>query len=149
MSGIARKAKAVWKGTGKEGKGMLDTQSGVMKGQQYGFNSRFENGADTNPEELLAAAHAGCFTMAFAFALNKNGFTADQIETDCAVTVAPDGDGFSITKSALTMTAKIPTIDEKKFQELANAAKAGCPVSKLYRCEITLSATLSSQSKAA
>jgi osmotically inducible protein OsmC len=149
MSGIARTAKAIWKGTGKEGKGTLDTQSGVMKGQQYAFNTRFENGVGTNPEELLAAAHAGCFSMAFAFALNKAGFTADEIETDCAVTIAPDAEGFSITKSALAMTAKIPGIDEAKFQEIAAGAKAGCPVSKLYNCEITLNATLSSQSKAA
>lgn len=149
MSGIARTAKAIWKGTGKEGKGTLDTQSGVLKAQQYGFNSRFENGAGTNPEELLAAAHAGCFTMAFAFGLNKAGFTADEIMTDCAVTVEPDNGGFTITKSALTMTASIPNITQAQFEEISNGAKAGCPVSKLYKCDITLNATLAGQSKAA
>ncbi len=149
MSGIARKAKAIWKGSGKEGKGTLDTQSGVLKNQQYAANSRFENGIGTNPEELLAAAHAGCFTMALAFGLGKAGFTADELTTDCAVTVAPDGAGFTITKSELTLSAKIPNITQAQFDEIAAGAKAGCPVSKLYKCEITLNATLAGQSKAA
>ena len=149
MSGIARTAKAVWKGTGKEGKGTLDTQSGVLKAQQYGFNSRFENGAGTNPEELLAAAHAGCFTMALAFGLNKEGFTADELVTDCAVTVSPDAGGFKITKSALTLTATIPNITQEQFDTIAAGAKAGCPVSKLFDTDITLNATLAGQSKAA
>lgn len=149
MSGIARTAKAIWKGTGKEGKGELTTQSAVLEKTPYEFHSRFENGKHTNPEELLAAAHAGCFTMAFAFGLNKAGFTADEIETDCAVTVAPDAGGFTITKSELTMGAKIPNITQAQFDEIAAGAKAGCPVSKLYNCEITLDATLGGQSKAA
>lgn len=149
MSGIARTAKAIWKGTGKEGKGELTTQSAVLEKTPYEFHSRFENGGHTNPEELLAAAHAGCFTMAFAFGLNKAGFTADEIETSCAVTVAPDNGGFTITKSELTMGAVIPNITQAQFDEIAAGAKAGCPVSKLYKCEITLNATLKSQSKAA
>ncbi len=149
MSGIARTAKAIWKGTGKEGKGELTTQSAVLENTPYEFHSRFENGKHTNPEELLAAAHAGCFTMAFAFGLNKAGFTAYEIETNCAVTVTPDAGGFTITKSELTMGAKIPGITQAQFDEIAAGAKAGCPVSKLYKCEITLSATLGGQSKAA
>ena len=142
MSGIARKAKAIWQGTGKEGKGTISTQSGVLDNVQYGFNSRFENGAGTNPEELLASAHAGCFTMALAFGLNKEGFTADELITDCAVTVSPDNGGFTITQSALTLTAKIPNITQEKFDEITAGAKAGCPVSKLFNTEITLNATL-------
>lgn len=149
MSGITRKAKAVWKGTGKEGKGVITAQSGVMKETPYGFNTRFENEPGTNPEELLAAAHAGCFAMALSFELNKAGFTADELSVDCGVTVTPGDGGFNITKSALTLVAKIPGIDEAKFQEVAAGAKAGCPVSKLFKAEITLDATLSSQSKAA
>jgi len=149
MSGMTRKAKAVWKGTGKEGKGNLSSGSGILKDTPYSFHSRFENGPETNPEELLAAAHAGCFAMAFSFGLNKAGFTADEINVDCGVTVTPDASGFTITKSALTMTAKIPGITQAQFDEIAAGAKAGCPVSKLYKAEITLDATLSGQSKAA
>jgi osmotically inducible protein OsmC len=149
MSGIARTAKAIWKGTGKEGQGNITTQSAVLEKTPYEFHSRFENGKHTNPEELLAAAHAGCFTMAFAFGLNKAGFTAEEIETDCAVTVAPDNGGFTITKSELTMGAVIPNITQAQFDEIAAGAKAGCPVSKLYNCEITLDATLGKTSSKA
>ncbi len=139
---ITRSAKAIWKGTGKEGKGVLTSGSGILKDTPYSFHSRFENGPETNPEELLAAAHAGCFAMAFSFGLNKAGFTADELSVDCGVTVAPDDGGFTITKSALTLVAKIPGIDDAKFQEIAAGAKAGCPVSKLYKAEITLDAKL-------
>ena len=139
---ITRSAKAVWKGTGKEGKGVLTSGSGILKDTPYSFHSRFENGPETNPEELLAAAHAGCFAMALSFGLNKAGFTADELSVDCGVTVAPDDGGFTITKSALTLVAKIPGIDDAKFQEIAAGAKAGCPVSKLYKAEITLDAKL-------
>ena len=142
MSGIARTAKANWKGTGKEGKGELTTQSEVLEHTPYEFNPRFENGKHTNPEELLAAAHAGCFTMALAFGLNKAGFTADVLETECAVTVAPDDGGFTITKSELTLGAKIPNITQAQFDEIVAGAKTGCPVSKLFKAEITLDATL-------
>ena len=139
---ITRSAKAIWKGTGKEGKGVLTSGSGILKDTPYSFHSRFENGPETNPEELLTAAHAGCFAMAFSFGLNKAGFTADELSVDCGVTVAPDDGGFTITKSALTLVAKIPGIDDAKFQEIAAGAKAGCPVSKLYKAEITLDAKL-------
>ena len=139
---ITRNATAVWKGTGKEGKGVLTSGSGILKDTAYSFHSRFENGPETNPEELLAAAHAGCFAMALSFGLNKAGFTADELSVECGVTVAPDDGGFTITKSALKLTAKIPGIDDAKFQEIAAGAKAGCPVSKLYKAEITLDATL-------
>jgi lipoyl-dependent peroxiredoxin len=142
MSGITRTAKAVWKGTGKEGKGVLSSQSGILKDTGYSFHSRFENGPETNPEELLAAAHAGCFAMALSFGLNKVGFTADELDVDCGVTVSPDDGGFTITKSALTLKAKIPGITQAQFDEITAGAKAGCPVSKLYKAEITLDATL-------
>jgi len=142
MSGITRTAKAIWKGTGKEGKGVLTSATGVLKDTPYNFHSRFENGPETNPEELLAAAHAGCFAMALSFGLNKAGFTADELTVDCGVTVSPVEGGFQITKSALTLVAKIPGISKEQFMELANGAKAGCPVSKLYNTEITLNATL-------
>lgn len=143
MSGMTKTAKAVWKGTGKEGKGVVSTQSGAMKDVPYGFNTRFDGQAGSNPEELLAAAHAGCFAMALSFGLNKEGFTADELSVDCGVTVSsqPEG-GFKITQSALTLVAKIPNIDEAKFQEIAAGAKAGCPVSKLFNTDITLDATL-------
>jgi len=142
MSGIGRSAEAVWHGTGKEGKGTLTSGSRVLENTPYEFASRFENGKHTNPEELLAAAHAGCFTMAMAFALNKAGFTADVLETECVVTIAPDNGGFKITKSDLTLGAIIPGITREKFDEIAAGAKAGCPVSKLFNTEITLDATL-------
>ena len=140
---MIRKATATWTGNGKEGKGRLDSASGVLKDTPYGFNSRFEDGPGSNPEELLAAAHAGCFTMALAFQLEKAGFTADELRTEAAVSLGKDGDGFSINKSALTLSAKVPGIDKAKFDELAQAAKTGCPVSKLFKAEITLDATLS------
>lgn len=143
MSGMTKTAKAVWKGTGKEGKGVVSTQSGAMKDVPYGFNTRFDGQAGSNPEELLAAAHAGCFAMALSFGLNKEGFTADELSVDCGVTVSPQPEGgFKITQSALTLVAKIPNIDEAKFQEIAAGAKAGCPVSKLFNTDITLDATL-------
>ncbi|MFA5591788.1 MAG: OsmC family peroxiredoxin [Micavibrio sp.] len=146
---ITRTAKAVWKGTGKEGSGIVSSESGALEETSYSFAKRFENEPGTNPEELLAAAHAACFAMALSFGLNKAGFTADELEVECAVTVAPDGDGFTIKKSALTLGAKIPDIKQEQFEEIASGAKAGCPVSKLYNCEIALDATLAPQSKAA
>jgi osmotically inducible protein OsmC len=139
---ITRNAKAIWKGTGKEGSGTISSASGVLENTPYEFHSRFEEGKHTNPEELLASAHAACFTMALAFGLNKAGFTADVLETSCDVTVTPGEGGFSITKSALTLGAKIPGITQEQFDEIAAGAKAGCPVSKLFNTEITLDATL-------
>jgi osmotically inducible protein OsmC len=135
---MIRKASAVWNGNGKEGKGSIDTGSGVLSTTPYGFNSRFEDGAGTNPEELLAAAHAGCFTMALAFALEKAGHTADELRTECAVSLGKDGDGFRITRSALSLKAAVRDIDHAEFERIAQGAKDGCPVSKLFDTEITL-----------
>jgi len=139
---MKRSASAVWQGTGKEGKGTLNAQSGILKEAPYGFNTRFENQPGTNPEELLAAAHAGCFTMALAFALNKEGYTANQLETNAAVSIEQQGEGFTIAKSELTLTASIDNIDEVAFEKITNDAKANCPVSKLFNAEITLQAKL-------
>lgn len=143
MSNIQKSAKAVWRGTGKEGNGALDTQSGVLAGTPYSFHSRFEGGAHTNPEELLAAAHAGCFAMALSFGLNKAGFTADELDCECVITLSPDNGGFKITQSALNLKARVPNISAEQFAEIAAGAKAGCPVSKLFNTEITLNYTLS------
>ncbi|MGV7031592.1 OsmC family protein [Methylobacterium symbioticum] len=140
---INRRAHAVWQGTGKEGKGTITTQSGVLADQPYGFNTRFEDKPGTNPEELIAAAHAGCFTMALAFQLQAAGFTATEMKTESVVTLEKEGDGFKVSKSALTLTATIPGIDQAKFDELAHAAETGCPISKVLNAEITLKATLS------
>lgn len=127
---MQRHATAVWKGTLREGTGTLDTQSGVLSGQPYNFNARFvdESGKSaTNPEELIAAAHAGCFAMQLSHFLAENGTTAERLEAKAVVTLVP---GTGITESAITLTAKVPGIDDAKFQELANKAKEGCPVSK-------------------
>jgi osmotically inducible protein OsmC len=139
---MIRKANAVWKGDGRNGTGALTSQSGVLSENPYGFKTRFENEPGTNPEELIAAAHAGCFSMALAFGLQAAGFTADEIRTEAAVTLDPEGDGFKISRSALTLRAKIPGIDEAKFRELAQGAEKNCPVSKVLNAEITLDAEL-------
>ncbi len=135
---MTRNATARWEGTGKEGKGILNGTSGVFTDAPYTFATRFENGKGTNPEELLAAAHAGCFSMKLAFDLNAAGITADSIETTCGITL----DGSAITTSALKTTVSAPGLTEDKLHELAQNAKAECPVSKLYNCNITLEATL-------
>ncbi len=137
-----RKAHAVWQGTGKDGTGQLTSESGVLSSTAYSFKTRFENEKGTNPEELIAAAHAGCFTMALAFQLQGAGFTPTELTTEAAVTLEKDGPGFKISKSALTLRAQVPDIEQAKFDELAKAAKEGCPVSKLLNAEITLDATL-------
>jgi lipoyl-dependent peroxiredoxin len=139
MAAITRTARAEWQGTGKEGKGVLITQSGVLSVTPYGFNTRFGDEKGTNPEELVAAAHAGCFAMALAFALQRAGFTPLRIDTSAAVTLEPEGSGFKISKSALQLEAAVPNIDRNRFQELAEGAKAGCPVSKVLNAEVTLS----------
>jgi lipoyl-dependent peroxiredoxin len=137
-----RSASAVWQGSLKEGKGTISTQSGTLKDTQYSFAARFAEGVGTNPEELIAAAHAGCFTMAFSGQLTQAGFTADKIETTAKLTLDMH-DKPTITKIHLTMSAKIPNIDKAKFDELAHAAEVGCPVSRLLKAaEITLDATL-------
>ena len=133
---------AAWKGGLKDGIGAISTKSRALKDHPYGFVARFEGGPGTNPEELIGAAHAGCFTMALSLILGEAGFTADQMDTKAEITLTKQDDGFAITKSALTLRAKIPGIDEAKFAELAGKAKAGCPVSKLLTCEITLDAAL-------
>ena len=137
-----RSASAVWQGGLKDGKGVISTQSGALKREQYSFSTRFENGVGTNPEELIAAAHAGCFTMALSLILGEAGFTADEMNTKADVTLEKQQEGFAITKVHLTLKAKIPGCDKAKFEELAGKAKAGCPVSKLLKAEITLEASL-------
>jgi lipoyl-dependent peroxiredoxin len=136
---MKRNATAVWHGTGKEGNGHLTTQSTTLDHTQYSFLSRFENGVGTNPEELVAAAHAGCFTMKLSFVLNAAGFTADTIETKCDIELV-DG---AITSSHLTVKATVPNIDKEKFDEAVADAKANCPISKLYNTNISAEAQLS------
>jgi lipoyl-dependent peroxiredoxin len=136
---MKRNAIAVWHGTGKEGNGHLTTQSTTLDHTQYSFLSRFENGVGTNPEELVAAAHAGCFTMKLSFVLNAAGFTADTIETKCDIELL-DG---AITSSHLTVKATVPNINKEKFDEAVADAKANCPISKLYNTNISAEAELS------
>jgi len=133
---------AVWHGGLKEGKGAISTKSGALNAYPYGFASRFEGKPGTNPEELIGAAHAGCFTMALSLILGEAGLTADEMNTKADVSLEKLADGFAITKVHLTLRAKIPGCDDAKFQELAAKAKAGCPVSKLLKAEITLDASL-------
>ncbi|MBR0553772.1 OsmC family protein [Stakelama marina] len=133
-----RTASARYDGLGKDGKGHISTQSGVLSDQPYGFGTRFEDEPGTNPEELIAAAHASCFTMALSFALAKEGYDTGTLETTAKVTLEKDGDGFKVSRSDLTLTGKVEGIDADKFAELANGAKANCPISKLLNAEITL-----------
>ena len=138
MASFTRTARAEWQGTGKEGKGNLTTQSGVLSATPYAANTRFGDQKGTNPEELIAAAHAGCFTMALAFALGGAGFTPTRLATSAAVTVETDGAGFKVSKSALKLEANVPNITKEQFQKIAEGAKAGCPISKVLNAEITL-----------
>jgi osmotically inducible protein OsmC len=133
---------AVWQGGIKDGRGAISTRSGALKDYPYGFASRFEGKPGTNPEELIGAAHAGCFTMALSLILGEAGLTAERMETTADVTLDKVGDGYAITSVHLTLKAKIPGADRAKFEELAGKAKAGCPVSKLLKTEITLDASL-------
>jgi osmotically inducible protein OsmC len=139
---MIRKARAEWRGSGRDGDGDLSTDSGVLKKTPYSFRTRFENQPGTNPEELIAAAHAGCFTMALAFQLQTAGYTPTELSTEAAVSLDPDGSGFKITKSALTLQADVPGLDKETFARLAEAAEKTCPVSRLLNAEITLDATL-------
>ena len=141
---MQRKASAVWQGDLKSGKGTLSTDSGVLKQTAYSFHSRFESGIGTNPEELLAAAHAGCFTMATSAALGKAGFTADKLATTAVLTLEQVSGNWTITTVDLQMTAKVPGIDAKKFAEIAADAKANCPVSRVLNAKISLDAKLES-----
>ena len=137
-----RSASAVWHGTLKEGKGTISTQSGTLKDTQYSFAARFAEGVGTNPEELIAAAHSGCYTMALSAQLTEAGFNPETIETKAVVTLDLHGEGPTITKIHLTTKAKVPGIDKAKFAELAHNAEVGCPVSRVLKAEISLDATL-------
>src|SRR6185312_557479 len=139
---MKRNASAVWNGGLKDGKGTISTDSGVLANAQYSFSTRFEDGIGTNPEELIAAAHAGCFSMALSGQLGKAELTAESIRTTASVNLEKVEGGFAITKVHLDVTAKVPGADEAAFQTAANNAKAGCPVSKLLNAEITMDAKL-------
>ncbi len=139
---MIRKARAAWRGTGRDGEGDLTTDSGVLKESPYSYRTRFESAPGTNPEELLAAARAGCFTMALAFQLQTAGYTPTELVTEAAVSLDPEAGGFRITRSALTLTADVPGLDKATFDQLADVAEKTCPVSKVLNCEITLAATL-------
>lgn len=141
---INRIGSAAWKGGLKDGRGAISTESGALKEYPYGFASRFEGQKGTNPEELLGAAHAGCFTMALSLILGEAKLVAESMETKAQVTLEQVADGFAITAVHLTLKAKVPGTDKATFADLAAKAKAGCPVSKLFRTEITLDATLES-----
>src|SRR5215813_12184746 len=138
---MIRKAKAVWHGTGRAGSGHLSSESGVLAETPYSFRTRFENEKGTNPEELIAAAHAGCFTMALAFGLQAAGFTPTELSTEAAVTLDPEGQGFRISKSALSLRGRVPNL-EAGFARLAGEAEKNCPVSKVLNATITLDAKL-------
>ena len=139
---MKRKGSAVWKGGLKEGKGTVSTDSGVLSNTQYSFSTRFEDGKGTNPEELIAAAHAGCFSMALSAQLGNAGMTAEQIQTTATVSLDKTDGGFAITAIHLDVRAKIPGADKQAFETAANDAKAGCPVSKVLNATITMDATL-------
>src|SRR4051794_14726433 len=139
---MERSAKAQWKGDLRSGRGTLATASGVLSNTPYSFKDRFEQGTGTNPEELLAAAHAGCFSMALSAGLQKEGLKADSIDTTCTITLEKEGDGFAIKKSHLELRAKIPGASQDAFDRAARDAKESCPVSKLFDTEITLDAKL-------
>ena len=139
---MIRKAKAVWRGTGRDGSGNLSTNSGVLAETPYSFRTRFESEKGTNPEELIAAAHAGCFTMALAFGLQSGGYTPTELTTEAAVTLEPEGKGFRISRSALTLRARVPNLDEASFNQIAGDAEKNCPVSRVLNAAITLDAKL-------
>ena len=139
---MQRKATAVWQGGLKDGKGVISTESGTLKQTQYSYNTRFENGVGTNPEELLAAAHAGCFAMALSAELEKAGIPPKKLEATTAISLDKVKDGFAITKSHIELVAQIPGADKAKFDTAVQNAKLGCPVSKLFKAEITVNARL-------
>lgn len=142
MASITRTASAHWQGSGKEGKGALTTQSGVLSETQYSFSTRFAEGKGTNPEELIAAAHAGCFSMALAFQLSGAGHPPQDLHTEARLTMEQEGAGWKIATVALKLRAKVPGIDAATFNKLAEQAKATCPVSRVLNAAITLDATL-------
>ncbi len=139
---MKKTASAVWQGGLKDGKGTLSTESGALKDNPYGFNTRFEGAPGTNPEELIGAAHAGCFSMALSMMLGEAGLTAERIETRAEVTLDKQSDGFAITAVHLVLRARVPGADTQTFEQIANKAKAGCPVSKVLNAKISLDASL-------
>jgi osmotically inducible protein OsmC len=139
---MKRTANAQWHGDLKEGKGTISTASGVLDNSQYSFKTRFEDGIGTNPEELLAAAHAGCFTMAVSAQLTQAGLKPESLETTCSISLEKQPDGFAITESHLELTAKVPGASQEAFDTAVQNAKTGCPVSKLYKTNITLTSKL-------
>ena len=139
---MIRRAHAQWRGTGRDGDGDLTTDSGVLTETPYSYKTRFEDARGTNPEELLAAAHAGCFTMALAFQLQSAGYTPSQLDTSAAVSLDPEDGGFRITRSALTLVADVPGLDQATFARLAEVAEKTCPVSRVLNAEVTLDAKL-------
>jgi lipoyl-dependent peroxiredoxin len=139
---MIRKARAVWRGAGRAGNGNLSTDSGVLADTPYSFKTRFENERGTNPEELIAAAHAGCFAMALAFRLQAAGYTPIELSAEAAVTLEPEGQGFRISRSALSLRAQVPNLDEASFGQIAEDAEKNCPVSRVLKAEITLDAKL-------
>ena len=139
---MIRKAKAIWRGTGRDGSGNLSTDSGVLATTPYSYKTRFENEKGTNPEELIAAAHAGCFTMALAFGLQTAGYVPTELSTEAAITLISEGQGFRISRSALSLRATVPNIDDATFTRLASDAEKNCPVSRVLNAEITLDAKL-------
>ena len=140
---MIRRATAVWRGTGRDGSGRLSSESGILAETPYSFKTRFENEKGTNPEELIAAAHAGCITIAMAFGLQLAGFKPAELSTEAAVTLEPEGKGFNISKSALTLRGKVQGLDEAEFARIAGEAEKNCPVSKVLNSTITLDAKLS------
>lgn len=141
---MKRTASAEWRGDLKSGKGTVSTASGVLSQSAYSFHTRFEEGKGTNPEELLAAAHAGCFSMALSAQLGLANLTAESIQTTCTISLEKQADGFGITESHLDLKARVPGASQEAFDRAVEAAKAGCPVSKLYKTNITLTSTLES-----
>ncbi len=139
---MKRKASAIWHGGLKDGKGTISTESGVLDKTQYSFGTRFENGKGTNPEELIGAAHAGCFSMAFSAELGKAGLTPESIHTTATITMEKTDAGFTVTESHLDVTIKIPGADKTKVDEIAKAAKAGCPISRVLNAKISLTTTV-------
>jgi osmotically inducible protein OsmC len=139
---MKRTAKAQWRGDLKSGNGTVSTASGVLSNSPYSFHTRFEDGKGTNPEELLAAAHAGCFSMALSAQLAQAGLTAESIDTNCTISLEKQPDGFAITASHLDLKARVPNATREAFDKAVEAAKTGCPVSKLYKANITLTSEL-------
>jgi osmotically inducible protein OsmC len=139
---MKRTATAQWTGSGKDGKGLLSTQTGTLSNTQYSFTSRFENGTGTNPEELIAAAHAGCFNMAFAFMLGDSGFSPDEINTTATLSMENQAGAWTVTSINLDVKAKVKEIDQTKFKQIADNAKKNCPISRLLNTNITMTATL-------